>query len=141
MKNNFKFNPNTLEFIDQYLNQPVLKRKCMSCVDILHPGQTCLKFMYMKKKHYYKEMFKMHLLVTLLPTLVQKYKNLSVETILKAIKKFFIASFWLELCYSVPTFSNCALHHFSPIATKYLHLLGFFLSACCSVIDTPNRLK
>ena len=50
-------------------------------------------------------MFKMHLLVTLLPTLLQKYKTLNKETILKAIKKFFVASFWLECAYSMPTFS------------------------------------
>ena len=95
----------------------------------------------MKAKHYYKEVIKMQLLVTLLPSLLQKYKNLDRKTVFKALKKFIIATVWLELCYAIPNISNCVISKYSPISSKILYVIGFFLGNCGCVIDTPSRIK
>ena len=113
----------------------------MCCGDIVHPGQSCLQFNGMKTKQYYKEVIKMQLLVTLLPNLLQKYKTLDRHTILKAIKKFVVATVWLVMCYQIPCLANCMLWNFSPVTSKIIYLIFFFLGSCGCIMDTPSRLK
>ena len=83
----------------------------------------------------------MQLLVTLLPSLFQKYKNLDRKTIVKIIKKFVIATLWLGVCYVIPNISTCMISKYSPYQTRVLNVLSFALGASFCAIDTPSRLK
>ena len=141
-KKKFEFKPVTLKFIESYWAG---SQEQMNCRHITHPGFTCWQFHGLKAKQYFKQVVYMQVIVTLLPALVSKYKELNRKNIKAIIKKFIIASFWLVMCYIVPNISACMVSKYTrwPLKPNSLlpYTVSFAMGATFCVIDSKSRIR
>lgn len=141
-KEPYKFAPEWQEYIRRSLD-PVESKKGvqLDCLKLIHPGQTCNQYAFLKLRLIGKSCAKLQMLVNLLPNICRNYKTLHKwETIKRIIKSYIRACLWLTLITALPPITLC---HFSRLFGRtdwVVACCSFYFSSLFVAIDTKSHI-